>query len=113
MLTIVPAIAAAFEKIILGIKEKSPRTRIYIQSVLPVNEKILGPRVNNRDVVDLNFRLKALADRRGLVYIDLYAVMLDSAGRLNRALTADGLHLNKRGYEVWKAVLEKYIRRID
>ena len=47
---------------------------------------------------------------RNLHYIDVYDRMLDDKGNPNRELLdADGLHINPKGYDLWKEVVGNYI----
>jgi lysophospholipase L1-like esterase len=39
-------------------------------------------------------------------YIDVYALTLDENGHLRNDLYADGLHLNRQGYELWIPVIK-------
>jgi lysophospholipase L1-like esterase len=49
---------------------------------------------------------KKIAELPFCTYIDVHTPMLDAAGRPRRELfEADGLHLSKAGYQVWKQVL--------
>ena len=52
----IDSIAKNYSNIIKRIKSLSPETRVYIQSVLPVNDDFKG--VNNKDVIELNLKPK-------------------------------------------------------
>jgi lysophospholipase L1-like esterase len=46
-------------------------------------------------------------------YVDVFAAMLDQAGKPRAELfLEDGLHLNREGYRLWSQVLEPYRHRI-
>lgn len=106
----IDAIITNYEKIIQIIKSRSPRTQIYIQSVLPVNYKFYKGRVKNRDVIELNRRLKLLCAKFDTIYLDLYSVFCDADQQLNADFAGeDGLHLNGKAYLKWKSVLENLI----
>ncbi|MFL9483608.1 GDSL-type esterase/lipase family protein [Chitinophagaceae bacterium LWZ2-11] len=99
-----------YTKIIKRINEESPATQVYIQSVLPTNNNFTEfKRHQNKDehVKAINKALKVLAGQMNCVYVDLYAVMLDSEGKFDKQYTNDGLHLTGEGYMVWKNELEK------
>ena len=38
--------------------------------------------------------------------IDLYSIFVNNKGQLKNDLTYDGLHLNKKGYEVWSKFIK-------
>ncbi len=90
------------------IKEKSPSTEIYLQSVLPVWDGIWGVR-NNATIDQLNRELVALADSTGVNWVDLVPHFKDDGGSLHKNLTGEGLHLNGNGYKVWYSVIRKYL----
>jgi len=77
----------------------------YIQSTLYAGEKLSGL---NSDILSLNEKLKVLAKKEGLVYIDLNEV-LSPDGLLNKKYTKDDVHLNGEGYLVWKNLISPYI----
>ncbi|MBM7642952.1 SGNH/GDSL hydrolase family protein [Streptococcus loxodontisalivarius] len=87
-----------------------PRTSLYIESVLPVNEaQAYSDKVkirNNATIKDLNQRLASLP---GIEFIDLYELLLDSKGQLAEIYTTDGLHLNQEGYARLAPALKAYI----
>ena len=96
-----------FNSIIDGILFSSPKTKIYIQSVLPVTNNSL--RRNNDSILKLNIELKKLAQEKKLIYINLYDEFIDLNGKLNSRFSNDGLHLNGQGYLEWKRNIEEYV----
>jgi len=90
------------------IKEKSPQTKVYLQSVLPVWDDTWGIR-NNATIDQLNTELAALADSTGVNWVDLAPHFKDDSGSLRKDLTGEGLHLNGIGYKVWYSVIRKYL----
>jgi len=77
------------------------RTRLFIQSILPVNNGLFGNEVSNEKVNQFNDILRKIADDNGIEYIDLHSSFMDKNGQLDKKFTVDGLHLNGKGYEVW------------
>jgi len=105
----VEEILVDYKNIITAIRDKSPSTEIFIQSVLPVNKTKYGINVNNSNVIKLNLSLKGLAEEFGLQYIDLFSHFSDSQNQLDPSYSLDGVHLNGQAYLVWKQVIEKYV----
>ena len=110
----VAAIESNFEKIIRYILNKSPDTQIYLQSVLPINDKLYnffykGAKATNDKIIILNKQLKDLASEPGVQYIDLASFFIDDKNQLDEQFTADGLHLNGKAYLVWKNAIEQYV----
>lgn len=89
-----------------------PDTDLFLQGLLPVNAG-LGQFPDHTDKTDmiiaLNKKLEALADRYGATYVDLFSAFADSEGKLDRAVTNDGLHLTGAGYLRWKSLLKEHI----
>jgi lysophospholipase L1-like esterase len=105
----VKAIEGVFERF----QKDSPRTKIYINSVFPVNltyRSYANAQNRNEMIVELNRRIKELAESRGVTYIDVHSALKDDKGNLRAELTNDGLHLMGEGYMVWKKVLEPYMK---
>ncbi len=94
-----------YEQLVEEILTKSPDTKLYLQSVLPVNNLVSPTSVDNEDVQALNAQIKQLAATKGLVYLDVYRVLQDLDGNLDAAYTLDGVHINGAAYLKWAAVI--------
>jgi len=101
-----------YKKIITTIRADSPKTKIYIESILPLNFEIDKTKreINNQNISDFNNNLKNFADNSNIFYIDLYSAFLNSSGQLSEKYTLDGIHLNGQGYLLWKNEISKYIK---
>ena len=71
---------------------------------MPVNKSVLllsSPvgRRNNEAIDELNIKLASLAAEKGVAFYNANTPLKDKKGRLDKAYTADGLHLNAQGYE--------------
>lgn len=96
-----------YETLIRTIAEKLPGTRLYVQSVLPLNPKSsLYAGVNAR-VAELNKLLDAGKDRYKYMYLDIASRLSDENGDLYPEYTTDGIHLSATGYFVWATELAK------
>jgi lysophospholipase L1-like esterase len=99
-----------YERIARHVRTKSPRTRLYLQSVLPVNtELLIEPfrNVKNEDVKILNEGLKKVALDYGAEYVDLWPALADENGELRKEFTGDGIHVKPIAYVHWARVLQK------
>ena len=107
------SIATAMEKLIVKIKKGTPRTKIYLQSLLPVDNSFKRYKAmigKEQTIVDSNKLLREVAIRQGVTWIDLYSKMADPAtGRLKKGLSNDGLHLLGAGYLVWRDAVRPYV----
>lgn len=102
-------VTANYDKIIAQIKKESPKTEIYLESVLPVEDAIHYTRPNS-SIKELNKYLVQLAKDQSLEYIDLAPHFEDENGKLNKKYSIDGLHLNGIGYLRWKELIDEYLK---
>ena len=99
--TIVGMIRVTVERI----RKESPDTKLYLQSLLPINEsfgryKRLAGKTNM--IPEINKQLEELAKEKGLTYINLFPLFTEKGSNVLRAeLTTDGLHLKEEGYKIW------------
>lgn len=106
------SIAGALGSLIAEIREQTPDTRLYVQSLLPINNSfgrykaIFGKEQTVRDV---NTLLRPIVEQAGATWIDIHALFADEQGNLRRELTNDGLHLLAPGYAIWRDALRPYI----
>lgn len=98
-----------YQAILSAFQKQSPKTKVFVQSVLPVNnQKYLNLGANNK-IIDLNTRLKNLTQKLSFNYIDLFSSFLDSDNQLDAQYTTDGIHLNGQGYLRWKGLIEQEV----
>ncbi|NMB69054.1 MAG: sialate O-acetylesterase [Chloroflexi bacterium] len=97
-------ILETYEAILRRIKDDTPETSVFVQSILP-REKSKAARIQK-----LNGELRKLAVRYGYVYIDLFPHFATAQGALRPELTNDSLHLLSAGYAIWVEILKPYIR---
>ena len=106
-------IAKNYSRMIERIRNGSPQTKIYFQTLLPVNNEFTQFKNHyNKDehILWLNQQIKALGREAGITIIDLYPHFLDQQQKLDKKYTLDGLHLDAAGYKVWAAILKKYLK---
>lgn len=89
---------------------KANGIRVVLSSILPVYDypwrKGLEPVAK---IADLNQRLKDYAQKNKMIYLDYFTPMADERKGLQAALTSDGVHPNKAGYQVMEPLAEKAI----
>ena len=103
-----------YREIVNRLKAASPSTKIYIQSVFPVDHRKLADndrcrRRTSSAIVSLNAELEALALETGCEFVDTYSVFADGRGEMDGGCTLDGLHLNGTGMLRWCKILEEYL----
>lgn len=77
---------------------------IYFLEIMPT---ALRADRNNEKILQLNKLLKE--SLTNIKWVDLNSVFSDKYGKLDLALSNDGLHLNIQGYELLQSILEKEI----
>ena len=98
--------------IIKEINTASPQTKVYVHSILPVNdyyENFSGHTSKGAEIalVNLAIQNRLMGDFH---FIDLYGAFTNSDQKLDINLTNDGLHLNGDGYQLWAAKIKEYIK---
>jgi lysophospholipase L1-like esterase len=105
-------IVGNYRKMIQRIKAGSPSTKIYFQTVLPVNNEYTQFKNHyNKDehIAFVNAGLKKIAAEEKITLVDLHSHFLDANKKLDKRYTMDGLHLNAEGYKVWAGILKQYL----
>jgi lysophospholipase L1-like esterase len=109
-------VLAEYRLLVERIRTSSPRTQIFLQSILPVSSATwiafagsdfrpdLMPKT-----VQVNRALAAMADGEHIVYLDLYAAMSVETNQLDSRYTSDGIHLNGAGYAKWRDIIRPYL----
>ena len=97
------------DKIAQQIRTSSPKTEVYIQSILPVNNtfsKFQGHTGKTEEILWINQQLKEWCMTEQFIYVDLFSHFKCSDSNLmNPSYTNDGLHLTGDGYLLWRDVV--------
>lgn len=98
------AVAAANIIVAKEIMRRQPKARVVINSLLP--------RMNiGDDVIPVvNSKLKCFAESTGgsIAFFDATNLFVNSDGTTNTDLYIDGVHPNKKGYEIWGRAIKNY-----
>ena len=94
-----------YEEILNKIQEKTPKTLVFTQSILP-SESFFAERITQ-----LNLEIEKLSRPRGYTHIDLFPHFADADGALRNTLTDDGVHLLPAGYDLWTKLLTPYLEK--
>ncbi len=100
-----------YDRILFLLHKNLPHTKIYVESVLPFNDKIF-PSVylrTNDNIKLLNTKIKKIAAKYDDPYINITAPFTGEDGRLPANETVDGLHLNDHGYNIWRDQIKQYV----
>lgn len=107
------SIVTAVGELIDYITAATPDTRVYLQSMLPINNSFgrYKKMAGKEDVIrEINAKLEPLAAEKGITWINLYPYFTDDEGNLRREFTNDGLHLLGPAYLVWRDIVMPYVQ---
>ncbi|MCW6049429.1 SGNH/GDSL hydrolase family protein [Microcoleus sp. A2-C5] len=102
-------------QIIRDLRWAHPKAQVVVQSILPHSgeqatwenrDRLLA--IPNSRIRAINRRLKEIASSENVSYLDLQPLFADADGNLPIELSTDGLHLNDRGYLVWRSGLQMF-----
>lgn len=105
-------IAEKYRTLVKEIREQSPHTRLYIQSIMPINNtfgRYKNLQGTEQVITNVNRMLENIAKEEGACYVDLTDALADSRGRLRREFTNDGLHLTGKGYVAWGEAIQNLV----
>lgn len=108
------SIATALGNLIDYIKATTPQTKLYVQSLLPINDtfgRYKAIEGKNPVIREINRQLAAMANDKGFTWIDAHTLFVDSEGNLDRRYTNDGLHVMGNGYLLWRELLLPYVNQ--
>ena len=96
--------------IISKIRGGSPGTKIYVQSILPVNDQFTNLDIRfkgkNDHIATINEQVGKYADKFHFQFIDLHHSFLSKEGAMDKRYVTDGLHLSDAGYLFWIQLLK-------
>ncbi len=91
------------------LKDQMPTTKVFIQSILPVNNHVKDTGYSNERISLFNKELEKLVTQAKLYFVDLKPLFADQSGNLHENWTLDGLHLTGIAYEQWALFLKQQI----
>ena len=97
-------------KIVNRVHAACPQTKIYVQSVLPLNPTMPNfPQHYDKEehVLALNKLYKANAAAGNYTFINIFPLFLDKDQHLDAQYSYEGLHLKPPAYDIWAAYLKK------
>lgn len=106
-------VAGKAKGLIEAIRKGSPSTRLYVQSLLPIDEsdgrwKLLAGK--SATIAEVNSMIEEHCRVNGISFINLYPRFVRrGTATLRRELSRDGLHLSPQGYKLWAFELGRYV----
>lgn len=110
----VDRIASDYRDLVRRIRRETPATKLYIQSIFPINNdfgRYRNLKGKEQTLKELNSRLSRIASEEGAEFVDLTPALADpKTGKLTREYTNDGLHLTGKGYKVWTDAIRDLVK---
>lgn len=106
------SISTAIGGLVDYIRASSPQSKLYVQSLLPVNDtfgRYKAMNGKNPVIREINAKVSSMADEKGFTWIDAHSIFVDVDGNLDRRYTNDGLHVMGDGYLHWRDLLLPYV----
>ena len=110
------------------IKKGSPKTKIYLQTILPINKqqyqnKLKKDTGNSYYWLEPDFEInineqilktnEILRNNKIFQVIDLHPLFIDKNSIMNEKYSTDGVHLNKLGYQKWIDIINPVLSTIE
>jgi lysophospholipase L1-like esterase len=100
-----------FQKILLELhkklKKKSPKTKVFVQTILPVEKQIYRAPIN-----EINNLLKSEESKNSYTIIDLHSAFVDDKGLIIEDFFSDGIHLTEQGYNNWVKIIRPIVKSV-
>ncbi|MEA1787486.1 SGNH/GDSL hydrolase family protein [Arenibacter sp. GZD96] len=91
---------------------KANGIKVVLCSVVPAFDYPWKPGLEPAPkIVALNQLIKTYADANDIVYVDYFSAMADARNGLRKDLGDDGVHPNKKGYDIMKPLALKAIEK--
>jgi lysophospholipase L1-like esterase len=103
-------IADNIRKIVMTLSQGSPNTKIYVESLLPLNPDVPNfPQHYNKEehVLKVNAMLPGMLAPLNCTFVNIFPLFLDDKQRLDARYTLDGLHVNVKAFTIWIDFLKK------
>ena len=90
------------------INAETPKTKIYVQTVLPIEKEQY-----KTSILKVNEIIKANEKENPYQIVDLYSIFVNENGLIRKELSTDGIHLNEMGYDAWVEFIKPIIYSIN
>ena len=109
------------------IQRESPKTKIYLQTILPINtqqyqNKLKKDTGNSYYWLESDFEINIneqilktnefLRNNKIFQVIDLHPLFIDKNSIMNEKYSTDGVHLNELGYQKWIDIINPVLSNI-
>ena len=95
-----------YREIIKTLSEKSPESKIFVQSILPVSDSLNFPK---GAIEDFNDEIKKIAADFNCTYLNIYP-LFKNGDVVNEKFFIDGIHMSGDGMKIWADFLRDYVK---
>lgn len=95
--------AESYRVILDKLATESPRTEVFVQSILPRSLE------SWTDIEARNAAIEAVAQERGVRFIDLTPLFASDNGAIRAELSVDNVHLLAKGYVAWRDAIVEHV----
>lgn len=88
-----------------AIRQGSPNTKVYVQTIFPTNRDSMVNRIRETNEYIRNAKNKLFT------LIDTHVLFADEQDTMKAIYTKDGVHLTEAGYDVWVNYLKGYLNK--
>ena len=91
----------------------SYKIKVVLSSILPVDAYPWADHIKDvpEMILKINQQLKSFSQKHSTIYIDYYSSMVGENLGLKKKYTTDGVHLNKKGYEVMSDLVQEVLKK--
>jgi lysophospholipase L1-like esterase len=91
---------------------KANNIKVVLSSVLPAHDYAWRPGLHpDKKIPELNKMLEAYSKEANIIYLDYFSAMVDDRNGLPVALSLDGVHPTKEGYDVMEPLVQEAIKK--
>ena len=104
---------SVYRNMLLSVKEASPGTRIYVQSILPLSDMSVKyyKRITKEAVLAANGWIREVCASLSVPYIDTHSLLADGSGYLKKEYQNDEyMHLTGSAYAVILENISRFIK---
>ncbi|MGL4449732.1 MAG: GDSL-type esterase/lipase family protein [Sarcina sp.] len=94
-----------YASLIKEIQKTLPNSNIFVNSILPVEEKVIQNRPIYNEIPKYNSALKKMCADLNVIYVDSHQILIDNPALFE----VDGMHLKPPFYTKWLDLLNTYL----
>lgn len=100
---------SSYTKLVKELKKDLPNSKIYLQSILPLNPKVPQKQsaFSNTNIDKFNLAIKEVATKENVPYINIASVLKNVDPSIYQP---DGMHFKSKFYELWLNFLKNNIK---